>query len=80
MIVAPRSPASLSVRAQNRSPSHIFDGHCDLRCAVTVPPELALKRFQYFSSSTVSGFQCVGGSGLITRFSMPGMRVLADQD
>ena len=45
-----------------------------------VPPELALKRFQYFSSSTVSGFQCVGGSGLITRFSMPGMRVLADQD
>jgi hypothetical protein len=37
-------------------------------------------RFQYFSSSTVSGLQCVGGSGLITRFSMPGMRVLADQD
>jgi hypothetical protein len=35
---------------------------------------------QYFSSSSVSGFQCVGGSGLITRFSMPGMRVLADQD
>jgi hypothetical protein len=37
-------------------------------------------RFQYFSSSTVSGFQCVGGSGLITRFSMPGIRVLADQE